>query len=158
MAVAERRAAAAAALWSGCLAHVVVLRAAVSALHCAEVACLYGVPQAAADLAVADAAEGAGPCRPLASAGVAVVGGLLVRADDVVPAGFDRVAREEIVELVAPGVGVGPLAHGVEHVFLYLDALVADGWVVEGTEDIIDDLVYRDAGVFPSVEDTTGDG
>lgn len=53
---------------------------------------------------------------------------------------------------MAAGVLVCPLPDGVEHVLLNLDALVADGWVVEGAEDVVDDFVDRDAGMFPGVE------
>lgn len=56
---------------------------------------------------------------------------------------------------MAAGVLVGPFADGIEHVLLNLDAVVADGWVVEGAQHVIDDLVDGDAGVFPSVEDAT---
>lgn len=154
VAVAEPRAAA--GLRAGRLAHVAILRAAVSALHGTKITRLHGVPQTAADLAVADAAKGASPRRPLAGAGVAVVAGLLVRANDMVPTSFDGVAREESVQLMAPRVGIGPLAHGVEHFSLDLDVLVADGGMVEGTEDVVNDFVYWDTGIFPGIEDTAG--
>jgi molybdopterin biosynthesis enzyme len=74
----------------------------------------------------------------------------------VVAAGFDALGRQEGVDLVAPRIVVGPLAHGVEHVFVDLDVLVTDGGVVEGAEDVVDDFVDGNAGIFPSVEDAAG--
>lgn len=57
---------------------------------------------------------------------------------------------------MAPRVVVGPLADGVEHFLLDLNVLVADSGVVEGAEDVVDDFVDGDAGVFPGVEHAAG--
>lgn len=128
-----------------------ILRPPVLALHRAEVARLYLAPQAAADLAVTQLAYRAGPSRP-----VALAAGLLVWADDVVLAGLNRLGREKAVDLVTPVVFIGPLPDGFEHVLLDLNSLVADGRVMEGAEHVIDDLIDRDAGVFPGIEDAAG--
>lgn len=102
---------------------------------------------------MAHSAEGRGPCAPLAGAGVAVVARLLIGPNDVVAAGFDALGGEEGVDLVAPRVVVGPLADSVEHVFLDLDVLVTNGWVVKRAEDVVDDFVDGNTGIFPGVED-----
>lgn len=47
---------------------------------------------------------------------------------------------------------VGPLPHGLKHVLLDLDVLVADGWVVEGAEDVVDDFVHWYACVLPGIQ------
>lgn len=107
--------------------HVLILRPAVATLHRTEVARLHLVPEASADLAVADLPDGAGPGRP-----VTLAARFLVRPDDVVLACFDGLGREEVVELVPLGALVGPLPHGLEHVLLNLDTLVANGRMVEG--------------------------
>lgn len=146
-----------AALRAGRLAHVALLRLPVNTLHGAEVPRLHGAPQRPADLSVADAAESTGPRAPLTRAGVAVVAGLLVRADNVVLAGFNALRREKTVNLVSAWVAVGPFADGLKHVLLDLDVLVADCWVVEGAEHVVDHFVDRDAGIFPGVEYAAGD-
>lgn len=47
---------------------------------------------------------------------------------------------------------VGPLPHSLEHVLLDLDVFVADGWVVKGAEDVIDDFIHWHACVLPGVQ------
>jgi hypothetical protein len=51
------------------------------------------------------------------------------------------------------GVLIGPLSDGVEHVTLDLSAVPAESRVVECLEQIVDNLVDRDARVLPSVQD-----
>ena len=58
-----------------------------------------------------------------------------------------------MVELVAMGGFLGPLANGLEHLALDLDTLVTRGGMVQGAEDVIDDFVDRNAGVLPGVDD-----
>lgn len=65
---------------------------------------------------------------------------------------------EDVVQAVALGVLVDPFLDGVEHVAVDLEVLVARGGVVEDVEDVVDYLVDGDAGVFPGVEDASGDG
>jgi hypothetical protein len=68
---------------------------------------------------------------------------------------LDRVGGEKVSKLVAAGVLVSPLLDSLEHVTLDLDMIIASSGVVERTEDVVNDLVNRDAGVFPSIEDAT---
>lgn len=51
-----------------------------------------------------------------------------------------------------PRVLVGPLAHGIKHILLDLDVFIANGWVVKGAEDVVDDFIYWDACVLPGVQ------
>lgn len=75
----------------------------------------------------------------------------------VVPACFDGSGPEDVVEVAAVRILVYPFLDRVEHVAVDLEVLVARGGVVEDVEDVVDYLVYGDAGVFPGVEDATGD-
>lgn len=70
----------------------------------------------------------------------------------------DGLGGEQVVEVVAVGRLVGPLPDRVEHVLLDGDALVADGGVVEGAEDVVDDFVDGNVGIFPGVEDAAVEG
>lgn len=72
----------------------------------------------------------------------------------VVSAGLDGGGAEDVVEAAALGVLVDPFFYGVEHVAVDLEVLVTRGGVVEDVEDVVDYLVYGDAGVFPGVDDT----
>lgn len=85
-----------------------------------------------------------------------VTAALLVRADNVILATFYGLAPEKAVEFVAMGVLVRPLPDGLKHFLLDLDAFVADGWVVKRAENVVDDFVDGDSGMFPSIEYTTG--
>lgn len=129
---------------------VLILRLSVAALHRIKVARLHLVPEAAADLAVAHLADCARPGRP-----VTLTAGFLIRADDVVLACLDRLGGEKGVKLVPPGILVGPLPDGGEHVLLDLDVIIADRGVVEGTENVVDDFVDGNASMFPGIKDAT---
>lgn len=48
---------------------------------------------------------------------------------------------------------VGPHADGFEHVSMDFDVFIAKSWVVEGADDVVDDFVDGDVGVFPGEED-----
>lgn len=102
---------------------------------------------------MAQLADGVLPSRPFSTLAVAA-SSVLVRQNVILPV-LHGLAPEEVVELVAAGVLIRPLSDGVKHVLLDLDALVADGWVVEGSQDVIDNFVDRDAGVLPGVEYAT---
>lgn len=58
-----------------------------------------------------------------------------------------------MVELVAVRCLLSPLADCVEHLALDLDTLIADGGVVEGAENVVDNFVNRDTRVLPGVDD-----
>lgn len=109
-------------------------------------------PQRAGGAAVAAVAVVASACMATAGSGTAA------RGEDVVLVVLDGVRREEVVEAVAVGRLLRPLADRLEHLALNLDGLVARGWVVEGAQDIVDDLVDGDRGVFPGVHDPAGGG
>jgi hypothetical protein len=49
----------------------------------------------------------------------------------------------------------GPAANRLEHFTLDLTALITNGGVMEGLEDVVDDLVHRNTGVLPGVENAT---
>jgi hypothetical protein len=57
--------------------------------------------------------------------------------------------------LVAVGLFVSPFSYGVVHVALDFDTFVAEGWVVEGAEDVAHYFVDGDTWVLPSVEDSS---
>jgi len=78
-----------------------------------------------------------------------------VSVEDVVLAVLYRFGAEEVGKLVALRVLVVPFTHRVVHVALDLDALVTEGRVVEGLEDVIDDFIHGDVGILPSKENTT---
>lgn len=59
---------------------------------------------------------------------------------------------------MAPRVLVGPIPHGIKHVFLNLDVLIADGWVVKGTEDVVDDFIHWHACVLPGIQHAAAQG
>jgi hypothetical protein len=59
-----------------------------------------------------------------------------------------------VVDVTAVRVLVDPLPDGVEHVAVDLEAFVTSGGVVEDANDVVYYLVYWDAWVFPSVNNT----
>jgi hypothetical protein len=61
-----------------------------------------------------------------------------------------------VIQLVATRMLVNPVLDGVEHVALDFDAIVSQGWMVEGSQDIVDDLVHGHARVLPGIEDASG--
>lgn len=69
---------------------------------------------------------------------------------------LDGLGSQNVVQLVAAGILIGPLANRTEHVAVDLDALISNGRVVESANDIIDDLIYGDTRIFPSIQNTTG--
>ncbi|KAI6763073.1 hypothetical protein HG530_009053 [Fusarium avenaceum] len=58
-------------------------------------------------------------------------------------------------KFVAARVLICPLLHGLEHIALNLNLIVACRRMMEGTEDVVNDLVDRDTSVFPCKENTT---
>lgn len=56
-----------------------------------------------------------------------------------------------MVKVVASRVLINPFADRGEHLPLDFDSLVAKGWVMESTENIVGNLFNRDRGVFPSI-------
>lgn len=126
------------------------------AVHGLEVSRLDLGPERTGNLAVA--AQGLLP-RAKGAVGVvmAAAAGLATPRENVVLAVLDGLGAEHAVKLVAAGVLIGPDAHGLEHVLLDLDAVVARGRVVEGAQDIVDDLVDGYAGVFPGIQDSAVD-
>lgn len=75
--------------------------------------------------------------------------------ENVVLALLNGFRRENAIEFVTAGVFVSPGANGFEHIALDLDAVVAQGGVVESAQDIVHDLVDGDVGVVPSKQDAT---
>lgn len=59
-----------------------------------------------------------------------------------------------MLELVAVGRLLRPLAHRLEHVALDLDPLVARCRVMEGTQHVVDYFVHGHARVLPCVQDS----
>lgn len=57
-------------------------------------------------------------------------------------------------KFVAARVLICPLLHGLEHIALNLNLIVACRRMMEGTEDVVNDLVDRDTSVFPCKENT----
>lgn len=74
----------------------------------------------------------------------------LLLVEDVVLVVLDGLGGEDAVDLVAAWVLVGPGFNGLEHVALDFDTIAAESGVVEGLEDIVNDLVDRHVGVLPS--------
>lgn len=122
------------------LAHVLILWTAIATIHGVKISRLHLGPQRTRDFSVADFTEGVRPSGPIVC--TVIVAGLLVRSNYVVLSVLNGFRAQRGVEVVAPRVLVGPLPHGVEHVLLNLDVLVADGWVVKGAEHVVDDFVY----------------
>jgi len=58
---------------------------------------------------------------------------------------------QDVVELIALGVLIGPLLHGPKHIPLDLDLIAAEGGVMEGAKNVVDDLLNGDVGVFPGI-------
>lgn len=138
------------------MADVLILGPAISALHGLQVSRLDLAPQTARYLAVTQLTEGVAPSRPVSLSTVAVSSArLLIRADDLIFSILDGLAPEDVVEFMATGALIRPLPNSVEHDLLDLDALVTDGWVMESAEDVVDNFVDGDAGVFPGVEYTS---
>lgn len=65
---------------------------------------------------------------------------------------LDGFRTQRAVQIVVTRVFVGPLPHGVEHVLLDLDVFIADGWVVKGAEDVVDDFIHWHGCVLPGVQ------
>lgn len=73
---------------------------------------------------------------------------------DVVLVVPDRLGREEVGKLVATRVLVSPIFHGLEHISLDLDVVVASSRMVERSEDIVNDLVHGDTRVLPGIQNS----
>lgn len=141
----------------GRVSHVVFRRIAVTALHGIKVASADLGPERPGNLSVAKAAhhalKGTVRVRVASMVVVSLLLGVLLLAEDVVLAIANRFGREEVFKLVSARMLIGPLPDSVEHVTLDLNIIVTEGGVVECTEDIIDDLINRDASVLPCVQD-----
>jgi len=69
--------------------------------------------------------------------------------------GLYRLRSEEVVELVAIWLFVGPLPYSVEHVPVNLKALVTECGMVEDSNDVTHYLYYRDSRIFPGIENSS---
>ena len=67
---------------------------------------------------------------------------------------LDALGSEDVVQLMAAGVLVSPLAYGLEHLTMDFRTFVTERRVVESPGHIVDDLVDRNAGVLPRIQDT----
>lgn len=63
----------------------------------------------------------------------------------------DRLRAQDVIKFMTTRVLVCPLSDGIEHLPLNLDTLVPNGWVMESSDDIIDNFVDRHARVLPCV-------
>ena len=140
--------------------HVGLGRISVLTAHGGHVAGLDLGPEGTGDLAVAELAEGvlegAEGTVGVAAAAAAVRGMtalVVVAAQNVVLAGLDgfRAQGVDVVDILG---FLGPPADGLEHLAMDLDVVVANGGVVEGAQDVIDDLVDGDAGILPRINNT----
>lgn len=59
---------------------------------------------------------------------------------------------------MAPGELVGPLSNGLKHVLLNLDVFIANCWVMESAEDVVDDFVHWHACVLPGIQHAAAQG
>jgi len=75
--------------------------------------------------------------------------------DLVVSPSFNGRGAQDTVQVMCVWLLFDPLADGVEHVPVNLDALISQCWVVERTHDIIHHLVDGDAGMLPGIDDST---
>lgn len=73
---------------------------------------------------------------------------------DMVLAVLDRFRPQNMVQVATSRVFVNPLAHGIKHVPLNLDTLIADRWVVQRAQNVINNLVYGHSRMIPSIEHT----
>lgn len=64
--------------------------------------------------------------------------------------------RQDVVQVFAVVV-VRPVLDDLEHIVVDLAVRVANGWVVEHADDIVQDLVDGDVGVVPGVDDAGRD-
>jgi hypothetical protein len=134
--------------------HVANTASATASAHSIEISGLQLAPQTPRWFAVAH------PSHQTADAVVeyatAVGMALVARAvQNVVLSLLDALRTEQVVQLMAAGVLVRPLPNCAEHVAVDLNALVADGGMVECTQNIIADLVHRNIGVLPSIKYAT---
>ena len=127
---------------------VIILWLPVSALHGGHVARLRLPPKRSRHFAVAEAVDGVHPRVAMAVSRL-----FAGAAHDVILAVLDSIGAEETVQLVAVRGLVDPILHRLVHVSLHLDTIVADGGVVKGPDDVVDDFVYGNTGVLPCVED-----
>lgn len=111
-------------------------------------------PQRVLELAVAELAQRCQRVTVVVAVATAAGLGMLGLIEDVVLSLLDGVGGKGAVQLMALWVLVRPLLHGLEHGPLDLDIFVAQGGVVEGSQNIVHDFINRDVGVFPCVENT----
>lgn len=94
------------------------------------------------------------PCRAM---GVSVVsterlGRRLAVGEDVVLARLDTLRGQETDDMVRL---IRPLPHCLEHLFLNIDLFIASCGMVKGSDNVVDDLVYRHARVIPCEKDAS---
>ena len=94
--------------------------------------------------------------------GVAVVAPrsrtVLLLVEDVVVTLLDRLGAQDVIEPVTTRMFIRPLLDGVEHVSVDLEIVVTQSRVMESTNHVVDDLIYRYTGILPSVQDATTQG
>lgn len=83
---------------------------------------------------------------------------LVIRFKDVVLVVLDRLGGEEVGELVAARVLVGPLLDSGVHVTLDLNIVASSSRVVKCADHIVDDFVNGNRRVLPSIENSTSAG
>ncbi len=76
---------------------------------------------------------------------------LVTAGQDLILTVFNRFGAENVVNVVVSRVFISPFSNCVEHVAMYLDSFVTEGWVMESAKDIIDNLIYRNSSVFPGI-------
>jgi hypothetical protein len=79
---------------------------------------------------------------------------MLLLLQDVVLALLDRLGGQHGFELAASRMFVRPFLDSVKHVSVNFQAIISDSWVMERAKDVIDDLIDRDAGVLPGIQNT----
>lgn len=78
-----------------------------------------------------------------------------IHASGVITTSTHALGAEIVVEIAL--VASGPLLDDSEHGFVNLIVVVSDGWVVEDSHHIIQDLLLRDFRVVPGIDDARSD-
>lgn len=73
---------------------------------------------------------------------------------DMVLMVLNSLGRKEVGKFVASRMFICPLLHCPEHVTLDLNVVVTGSGMVECTKHIVADLINRNTGVLPSIENT----
>lgn len=96
--------------------------------------------------------------EPTRSVGMATRSMRVTDLSAIVLAGLHTLRAEDIVQAPASVFpGVNPRLHSLEHGAMGIVAHVPDSGVVERTQTVVDDLMLRDVGVFPGVQDARSD-